>query len=170
MKKTLAALVGGIALCCAAVTASAQTYRNEISLFGSWEDVRDPVDFEQSHLFARYGRFVSPQLVGTLGLQRSRLETGGRETTNLGITVGAKYYIQPPKARVIAPFVEAAIGAAMVDDGSEDSTDLTWELGGGVSWFFTEATSFDASLRFFQTNTDIETKGTRLFVGITTRF
>jgi opacity protein-like surface antigen len=170
MNKTLAALVAGAALGCAAVTASAQTYRNEISLFGAWEDTREPVDVEQSHLFARYGRFVSPQMVGTLGLQRSRFEGGGLEATTTAITVGAKYYIHAPKARVIAPFVEAAVGAAIIDDGSEDSTDLTWELGGGVSWFFTEATSFDASLRFFQTSTDIETKGTRLFVGITTRF
>jgi opacity protein-like surface antigen len=169
MKKSLA-LFAGMALGCAAVTASAQTYRNEISLFGAWEDTREPVDVEQSHLFARYGRFVSPQLVGTLGLQRSRFEGGGLEATSTGITVGAKYYIQPPKARVIAPFLEAAVGAAITDSGRDDSTDLTWELGGGVAWFFTEATSFDATLRFFQTSTDIETKGTRLFVGITTRF
>lgn len=170
MNRTLAALVAGAALGLAALPVAAQTYRNEISLYGAWEDQRKPTDLEQSHIAARYGRYVSPQLVGTLGLRRSRFEGGGFEATSTALTVGAKYYINAPRAQAIAPFVDAAVGAAITDNGRDSSTDLTWEFGGGVSWFFTEATSFDAALRFFHTSTDLETKGTRLVLGITTRF
>jgi opacity protein-like surface antigen len=170
MKKTLAALVAGAALAGVAQGALAQTFRNEVSLFGSWEDIDEPTKFEQSNLYLRYGRFVSPQFVGTLGLQRWRFEGSGIDASTLALTVGAKYYITPPRNQAIAPFLDAAIGVAKTDNGSDDSTDFTWEVGGGVSWFFTEATSFDAGLRLFHTSTDVETKGTRIFVGITTRF
>jgi len=170
MKKTLITLCAGAAFCGLATSTLAQTMRNEISLFGSWEDIREPTKLEQTHLFARYGRFVSPQLVGTVGLQRSRFEGAGVDATTTGVTLGAKYYIQAPRARAFAPFLDAAIGVAQTDNGRDDSSDLTWELGGGASWFFTESTSFDAALRIFHTSTDVETKGTRLFVGITTRF
>lgn len=170
MEKTLASLLAGAALCAAASAAPAQALRNEVSLFGSWEDIREPTSFEQTHLFLRYGRFVSPQFVATAGLQRSRFEGAGLDATTTGVTVGAKYYINAPRAQTIAPFLDASVGVANTDNGRDDSTDLTWELGGGVSWFFTEATSFDAALRLFHTSTDVDTKGTRLFLGITTRF
>jgi opacity protein-like surface antigen len=69
------------------------------------------------------------------------------------------------------PFAEAAIGFAMVDTGVDDSTDLTWEVGGGAAYFISEATSIDASLRWYQTDTDGgDTEGIRLFIGMTTRF
>ena len=69
MKKTLVTLVAGAALAGVAQGALAQTFRNEVSLFGSWEDIDQPTKFEQSNLYLRYGRFVSPQFVATLGLQ-----------------------------------------------------------------------------------------------------
>ena len=115
-------------------------------------------------------QIFAPQLVGTLGLHRTFFEGGGIEAASTAFTVGAKYYITAPRAQGVAPFLDAAIGVAKTDNGRDNSTDFTWEFGGGVSWFFTEATSFDAALRLFHTDTDIETKGTRIFVGITTRF
>lgn len=171
MKKTIVAVLAGAALAGLALPGAAQTtFDHEISLFGNWEDTREPEDVERTNLFLRYGRFFSPQLVGTLGLQRSRLEAAGTDVATTALTVGAKYYISPPRSQAIAPFLDAAIGYANTDTGANDSNDLIWEFGGGVSWFFTEATSFDAGLRFFQTDTDIETQGTRLTVGITSRF
>jgi hypothetical protein len=170
MKKTLATLVAGAALAGVAQGALAQTFRNEVSLFGSWEDIDQPTKFEQSNLYLRYGRFVSPQFVATLGLQRWRFEGAGFDASTTALTIGGKYYIAAPRNQVLAPFLDASIGVAKTDNGTADSTDFTWEFGGGASWFFTEATSFDAGLRLFHTSTDVQTKGTRIFVGITTRF
>lgn len=173
MKKTLAALAAATALTAFALPAAAQAtypYRNEIAVSGSWEDLREPENVERSSLILRYGRFVRPQLVGTFSLQRDRLEGAGADTTNTAWTVGAKYYFNPPRNQAIVPFVDAGVGFATVDTGTNDSTDFTWQIGGGASWFFTEATSFDAALQFFHTDTDIETKGTRILIGLTTRF
>lgn len=171
MKKAIAAMLAAAGLGLAALPAAAQqTFSNEISLFGSWEDQREPRNAEVTSLFLRYGRFVGPQLVGTGTLSRTRFEGGGNDSATTTFTVGAKYYISQPRAQAMVPFLDAAVGFANVDTGGRDSTDLAWELGGGVSWFFTGSTSFDAALRFFHTETDIETKGTRLTVGITTRF
>jgi hypothetical protein len=170
MKKTVAAFVAGAALSGVAVPACAEAFKNEVSISGSWEDISEPTEFEQTTLFLRYGRFVSPQLLGTAGLQHSRFKGPGIEATSSGLTVGAKYYITAPRAQAISPFLDVSLGVARTDNGTEDSTDFTWEFGGGVSWFFTEATSVDAALRLFHTSTDVETKGTRFFLGITTRF
>ena len=170
MKKTLAVLIAGAALAGVAQGALAQTFRNEVSLFGSWEDIDEPTKLEQTTLDLRFGRFVSPQLVGTLGLRRTFFEGGGIEAASTALMVGAKYYITPPRNQGLAPFLDAALGVAKTDNGRDNSTDFSWEFGGGLSWFFTEATSFDAALRLFHTDTDVETKGTRMFVGITTRF
>lgn len=172
MTKTIAALFAGAALVGFALPASAQQplpFSNEISLFGTWEDRKDP-DIERSNVTLRYGRFFRPQIVGTLGLAYESTEVPGADSSSLIATVGAKYYFAPLRAQAIVPFVDGAIGVAHTDNGPSDSTDLYWEFGGGVSWFFTQATSIDAGLRLFHADTDVETKGTRIFVGITTRF
>jgi hypothetical protein len=170
MNHLIAALLAAAALAGVAQGAHAQALRNEVSIFGSWEDIREPNKFEQSTVNLRYGRFVTPQFVGTAGLQRSHFEGSGFDATSTALTIGAKYYFIAPRSQAIVPFIDASLGAAKTDNGTSDSTDLTWEFGGGASFFFTEATSFDAGLRLFHTNTDSTTKGTRAFVGITTRF
>ena len=172
-KKVIAALAAGAALAGFALPVSAQQpmpFSNEVQLFGTWEDRQDP-DLETSNIVLRYGRFFRPQIVGTLSLRYSSAEApGSPDQSALGALVGAKYYFTPLRAQAMVPFVEGAIGIAHTDAGQNDSTDLTWEFGGGVSWFFTQSTSFDAGLRLFHTDTDVETKGTQIFVGITTRF
>ena len=170
MKKTLAALLASAGLAGIALPACAETFKNEVSASGSWEDIDEPTDFEQTHLFLRYGRFMSPQFVATAGLLHSRFKGPAIEAATTGLTIGAKYYIGELRAKTLAPFLDTSIGVATTDNGSEDSTDFTWEFGGGVAYFFTEATSVDLALRLFHTNTDIETKGVRFFLGLTTRF
>ena len=172
MKNHVVGLLAAAAFAFALPAAAQQniTFTNEISVFGSWENMDEPVDVEQTNINLRYGRVIQPQLVGTLGLRRTRFEGGGIDAAATALLVGAKYYITAPRGNAIVPFLDAAVGVAMTDDGRDDSTDLTWEFGGGVSWFFTQATSFDAALRFFHTNTDVETKGTRITIGLTTRF
>ena len=175
MKKTLAALATGAILAGIAWPAASQTtqsfpaFTNEISLFGTWEDRDDP-DIERSNIALRYGRFFRPQIVGTHGLQYEKTEVPGVDNSSVVFTIGGKYYFTPVRTQAIVPFLDAAVGIAYTDNGPDDSTDFHWEFGGGVSWFFTQATSFDAGLRLFHTDTDVETKGTRIFVGITTRF
>jgi hypothetical protein len=165
----LAATALGVALP-AAAQQQPSTFGSEISLFGMWDDIREPDNFERTEVNLRYGRYFRPQLVGTVGFQRWRLEADGSDIASTAATIGAKYYVTPPRANAIVPFVDGAIGLAWTKANGDDSTDFTWEFGGGVSWFFTAATSFDAGLHLYQTKTDIETKGTRLFVGVTTRF
>jgi Outer membrane protein beta-barrel domain len=174
MKNTLtalaaAAVLAGIAAPAAAQTTQFPTFGNEVSLFGTWEDRKDP-DIETTRLSARYGRYFRPQIVGTLELSRERTEVPGADSATTAFLVGAKYYFTPLRPQSIVPFVDAAIGFAMSDNGPDDSTDLAWQFGGGVSWFFTSTTSFDAGLQLFYADTDSDTKGTRIFVGMTTRF
>src|SRR5687768_11024610 len=174
MKKTLTAIAAAAALAGIAAPAAAQTtqfptFGNEVSIFGTWEDRKDP-DIETTRLSARYGRYFRPQIVGTLELTRERTEVPDRDSALTAFMVGAKYYFTPLRPQSIVPFLDAAIGVAISDNGPDDSTDLAWQFGGGVSWFFTSTTSFDAGLQLFYADTDSDTKGTRIFVGMTTRF
>ncbi|MGQ0545744.1 MAG: outer membrane beta-barrel protein [Betaproteobacteria bacterium] len=92
----------------------------------------------------RYGHYLSEQVLATLGVNRTNFDGGGADSTTLGVTGGVKYYFGLPGSRgSLLPFVEAAIGFANVDTMGNDSTDLTWEIGGGAAYFLTEATSFD---------------------------
>lgn len=151
--------------------ALAQAYSNELSLFGSWDDVDEPADAEVLNVHLRYGRFVSPRLVATLGLNRTSFETSATESTTTAVLVGAKYYFGEVRAQNLVPFADAGVGFANTDaTGVGDSTDLTWEFGGGAAFMFTERTSIDAALRFYHTDTDSKTQGMRVFVGLTTRF
>jgi opacity protein-like surface antigen len=170
MKKTVAALLAGAALAGFALSAGAEAQKNEISLYGSWEDINEPTDLQAITLNVRYGRFVTPQLLGTAGVLHSRFKGPTVDAASTALTVGAKYYIHAPRAEALVPFLDASIGAAISDDGREDSTDFMWELGGGVAYFLSEATSIDVALRLFHTSTDVTTKGSRFFLGITTRF
>ena len=167
--KAAKCLLIGAALAAVAAPAAAQTHRNEISVAGSWDDVREPADVEVTNVQLRYGRFMTPQLVATGGFARTRFQATGIDTATTALTVGAKYYVSPPRVGLV-PFVDAAVGVAMTDTGASDSSDVTWELGGGAAYFLTERTSLDAGLRFYHTDTDAATRGTRLFVGLTTRF
>lgn len=173
MKKKVIAAVFAAALAGFALPAASQQtlpqLSNELQLSGTWQDQKDP-DLETTNINLRYGRFFRPQIVGTLGLRYAHIEVPGPDASSLAALVGAKYYFTPLRAQAIVPFVDGAIGLAHIDSGTDDSTDLTWEIGGGVSWFFSQAWSFDAGLRLFHTDTDVETKGTQVFVGITARF
>lgn len=172
MRRALAVVLAFITSGLVSLPAAAQqaSFDHEVSVFGSWDSMSEPVDAETTLISLRYGKYFSSQLVGTLSTTMVTTESGGFESSSTTLTVGAKYYINPPQPQGLTPFVDGSIGVASTDTGGSDSTDLTWELGGGVSWFFSPATSFDAALHFYQTDADIETSGTRLTFGITTRF
>ncbi|HVL34887.1 MAG TPA: outer membrane beta-barrel protein [Burkholderiales bacterium] len=166
-----AAVLGMLSLPVAAQAPQPTMYWNEVSVFGSWDNVREPADVEVTQVHLRYGRMVQPQLAALLGLSRSRFQAPGADNTTTTFTVGAKYYFQPLRAQAVVPFAEGAIGFANTDArGTGDSTDFTWELGGGAAFFLTERTSVDASIRLYSTATEVRTEGTRFFLGLTTRF
>jgi opacity protein-like surface antigen len=163
-------LAAALAGASASVAAQAPTFRHEISLFGSWDDVDEPEQAETLNLNLRYGYFVSPRLLGTATLARSTFEGGGIDTKSTTLLVGAKYYFGELRAQSLVPFADAGIGFTSIDNGRNDGTDLSWELGGGVAFMFNASTSFDAALRLYNTDTDTRTQGVRAFVGLTTRF
>ena len=168
-KKVVGAMVA-FALLFSSGTAAAQAQGNEISLFGSWDDVDEPVDAEVMSLHLRYGRFVSPRVVAMGTLSRTSFEASGVDSTTTSVLVGAKYYFGELRAQAVVPFAEASIGFANTDTGPDDNTDLSWEFGGGAALMLSERTSIDGSVRFYNTDTDTRTKGLRLFLGMTTRF
>lgn len=171
MKRLLAILLtASLAGAAASAAAQAPTFRHEVSLFGSWDDVDEPEQAETLNLNLRYGYFVSPRLLATGTLARSTFEGSGIDTASTTFLVGAKYYFGDLRAQALVPFVDAGIGVTHIDTGRNDGTDLSWELGGGVSLMFNESTSFDAALRLYNTDTDIRTQGVRAFLGLTTRF
>lgn len=170
MKHLIAATLGAL-LALSTGLVSAQVYKNELSFFGTYDSVDEPEDFTLSIFNLRYGYYLSEQAVATLGLSRTNFDTVTSDSTTTALTGGVKYYFGLPSQRALVPFAEAAIGFARVDTGVHDGTDLTWEVGGGAAYFLTEATSIDASLRWYQTDTDGgDTEGMRLFVGMTARF
>lgn len=151
-------------------SAAAQAERNEISLFGSWDDVSEPEDVESSALSVRYGRVVRPQVLATATLGYTHFKSRGTKSSTLSVLGGGKYYFTPLRTQGLVPFVDAAIGFATIDTNTGSDTDLTWELGGGVAYFISERTSIDGAVRLYWTDTDARTQGTRFFVGLTTRF
>jgi hypothetical protein len=170
MRRLAAVLGAALALACG--TAAAQPFKHELAFSGTYDNVDEPADITLSIFNLRYGYFLNEQLVATLGLSRTNFDTSAGDSTTTALTGGVKYYFLRAANRGLIPFAEAAIGFADSDTpGGSDGTDLTWELGGGAAYFINDATSFDASLRWYQTDTDGgDTEGIRLFVGMTTRF
>lgn len=169
MRRITATLLGA-ALALASGAAAAQMQQNEVSVFGTLDDISEPEDIESTTIHLRYGRYLSSQALATLGVSRNSFEGSGLDFTNTAITVGAKYYFGVQQERAILPFAEAAVGWAHTDTGADDGTDFTWEFGGGAAYFLSEVTSIDGSIRWYQTDTETRTEGMRFFVGLTTRF
>lgn len=170
MKLSVAAfstLLLGCALC---APAHAQTYQNEISLFGAWDSADKPADTDTVNVNVRYGRFMTPRIVaeGTIGYNRFETDSSHASTTQF--LAGAKYYFGEAQKQGLVPFADVGIGFASSDTPGHDSTDLAWAIGGGVSMFVSERTSIDTALRLYHVNTDAETQGVRLSIGLTTRF
>ena len=169
MKKTKALALGAL-FALVSGAAAAQTFKNEIAFFGTLDDVSEPEDIELMVLNLRYGYYLTAQTLATLGLSRTSFEASGLDTSTTALTVGAKYYFGQPRMESLLPFAEAALGLARTDTGRDDGTDFTWEFGGGASYFMTDSTSVDASIRWYQTDTSSRTEGLRFMVGLTTRF
>jgi hypothetical protein len=171
MKTKLFAAFLAASLAVLAHPAAAQrTFDNEFSVFGTYDDVDEPVDLETSSIFFQYGRFVSPRMVATGTLARNSIKGAGANSRTLSVLGGVKYYFGDVRSQNLVPFADAAIGFADSETPGSSGTDLTWQAGGGVSLFISDRTSIDGALRLYNTDTDARTKGLRAFVGLTTRF
>ena len=170
MKHLIAATLGAL-LALSTGLVSAQVYKSELSVFGSFDSADEPEEYDLSIFNLRYGYYLTEQALATVGLSRTHFDTVNTDTTTTALTAGAKYYFGLPAERQILPFAEAAVGFARTDTGIHDGTDFTWEFGGGAAYFVSQATSLDASLRWYKTDTDAgDTDGIKLLLGLTTRF
>lgn len=166
-----ASIIFGVILALLSAPLAAQTFRHELSFFGSFDYMDEPVDLDRTVLNIRYGHYFNEQLVGTIGLARESFRSAGPDLSMTSLTAGAKYYFGLPRREIFVPFLEGAVGFASVDvPGAGDETDLTWEIGGGGAYFLTDSTSADVSLRWYHTDTSSSTEGLRIFLGLTTRF
>ena len=151
MKKL--AFVLGLVLSLAVGQAIAQAQHHEFSTFGQWARFKSGgTTTSVSILNLGYGYYFTPQLVGTLGI--TRVSASGFGATD--VVIGGKYYFSIGRKGSLVPFVDGQIGTTKTDT----SRDRRWQLGGGVSYFVSESTSFDAGLHWLRINTDPSTSGT----------
>jgi hypothetical protein len=161
MKKL--ALVLGVLGAFAAGQAAAQTNRHEISAFGSWAHYKNSGQTTNvNFLDLDYGYYFTPQFVGTIGA--SRFSTDGTGSTD--VMLGGKYYFGVGRRGNFVPFVDGALGTSK----SAGERARRWEFGGGLSYFVTEATSFDVGIEWFRIKHTPTTSGTLIGMGFTTRF
>lgn len=93
MKKTLAMMAGALALSAVAMSAQAQEKRNAVSLFGN---ISSSSDFSQANVNATYERLVTDKLSINVGATYFLMDFNGSDTSTLGVTAGATYYIGRP--------------------------------------------------------------------------
>lgn len=161
MKKIAPLLAMAVAM--TAGQAMAQTYRHELSAFGSWTHLKQSGQTSNlSILDLDYGYYFTPQIVGTLGV--SRFSTEGLGSTD--VMLGGKYYFGTVRRGSYVPYLDGGIGTTK----TAGERARRWELGGGIAYFVTEATSFDVGFDFFGIKTNPSTSGTIIGIGLTTRF
>ena len=161
MKKV--ALLLGMAIAMAAGQAMAQTYRHELSAFGSWTRMKQSGEAVNVNILdVDYGYYFTPQTVGTLGISRFSSDRIG----STDVTLGGKYYFGVGRRDSIVPYVAGGIGTTK----TAGERARRWELGGGFAYFVTESTSFDIGFDWFGIKTSPSTSGTLFGVGFTTRF
>lgn len=167
MKKL--ALLFGLAAAMAASQAMAQVYLNELSIFGNWSRTRQSgQSIDIANVDVGYGRYLTPQTVGTLSYSHLNTEAMGSTSWMLGL----KHYYDIGRRGNVVPYVDGAVGTTKAFGTTNNTSDRgrRWEFGAGVSTFFTEATSFDVGIEFFRNQTRPGGSGTIFGMGFTTRF
>jgi len=157
------ALVLGMALLMAAGQAMAQVYRHEVSTYGNWTHFSKAGQSTNVGIFElNYGYFFTPQFLGTLNYTRVSSDGFGYQDYGLGL----KYYFGIGRRSSFIPFIDGSVG----EEKTAAERKLLWKVGGGFSYFVTEATSFDTGLHYYKVHTDPSFSGTVFGVGFTTRF
>jgi hypothetical protein len=140
MKKNLVMLAGALALSAVAMTAQAQEKRNAVSLFGN---ISSSSDFSQANVNATYERLVTDKLSINVGATYFLMDFNGSDTSTLGVTAGATYYIgRPMQASNMLFYGKGVVGFTRSEmAGAGSDTGNVIGLFAGLEQPLSEATS-----------------------------
>jgi hypothetical protein len=135
------------------VQASASEFepkRNEVSFYGSIDNQSTSPGTSQTSesVFVSYGRYFTPQIVGTVNGFLMQSGSGNSQTTMQDVGVGAKYYFAVGKAGDWTPFVEGGLEASSTKSGGISMSGWGATVAGGVTYWLTEVAGINVDGRY----------------------
>ena len=106
----------------------------------------------QTFINGQWGHYFKPQLLGTVSVNYFGLDGSGFTDTQLGVTVGAKYYFKEGKKGDFTPFVQGEVGLGVIQNTFSGTTysatggELS-AAGGGTYWL-TESAGINIDGRY----------------------
>jgi hypothetical protein len=170
MKTKLCLVAGAIALSAFTVSAQAQEKRNAVSLFGN---ISSSDDYSQANVNATYERLVTDKLSVAVGVTYFKIDAGGGfDSTNLGVTAGATYYVgRPSQASNMLFYGKALVGLTRAQSPGASDTGNTIGIFAGLEQPLSEATSLFEELGFQRTDVFNNTRNEIVFnIGLKLRF
>lgn len=169
MKKKLALLAAAVALSATAVSAQAQEKRNAVSLFGN---ITSSNDYSTANVNGTYERLVTDKLSIAVGATYTKFEFGGFDSTSLGLTAGATYYIgRPSQASNMLFYGKGIVGLTRAESPVESDTGNTIGIFAGLEQPLSEATSLFEELGYQRTDVFNDTRNEVVFnIGLKIRF
>lgn len=169
MNKTLRLLTAAVALGAVALGAQAQEKRNAVSLFGN---ISSSSDYSQANVNATYERLVTDKLSVAVGVTYFRIDAGGLDTTNTGLTAGATYYIgKPSQATNMLFYGKGILGLTRSQAPGASDTGNTIGIFGGLEQPLSEATSLFEELGYQRTKVFDDSRNEVVFnIGLKIRF
>jgi hypothetical protein len=170
MKNKLQLLAGAFLLSAVAMSAQAQEKRNAVSLFGN---VSSSSDYSQANVNATYERLVTDKLSITVGATYFKMDVGGFDSTSVGVTGGATYYVgKPSQASNMLFYGKGIVGLTRVDAaGGGSDTGNVIGLFAGLEQPLSEATSLFEELGYQRTKVFDDSRNEVVFnIGLKIRF
>ena len=169
MKKKFALMAGALALSAVAVTAQAQEKRNAVSLFGN---ITSSDDYSTANVNGTYERLVTDKLSIAVGATYTRFDFAGFDTTSLGVTAGATYYIgRPMQASNMLFYGKGIVGLTRSETPIDKDTGNTIGVFAGLEQPLSEATSLFEELGFQRTKVFDDSRNEIVFnIGLKLRF
>jgi hypothetical protein len=151
------------------------------------ETIMGMVDFGETTttgtIFLSEGIYINPKTVVSINLMEtiSSTEAAGTTSTNMlmMVGVGAKQYLGEPAKSATVPYALGSAGFILMLASTETAavynswteTGFSFQGGGGIAHFMTEAVSIDGTLQFYSNSIAGSTSsGLRLNVGLTARY
>lgn len=157
-------------------SAFAQEKANEISFSGSVTNIDfGGVSMTMTQGNVSYGKYLTPQLVGTVSYRLTDTSTSGFSSTDSAIGLGAKYYLNVAKSGDFVPFGEAGLSFGSNKSSGSSTSNTGILIGAGASYFMTETASIDGAFDFISASASgggasSTITMTILRVGLTQRF
>ncbi|MFA6120238.1 MAG: hypothetical protein WCT35_00490 [Sideroxydans sp.] len=134
-------------------------------------------------IFLSEGIYINPKTVLSMNLMETISSTtiGTATSTSMlmMLGVGAKQYLGEPAKSATVPYVLGSAGFIMMLSSydsptiytSSTDTGFSFQGGGGIAHFMTEAVSIDGTLQYYSNSiAGFTTSGVRLNAGITARY